>query len=98
MKEVSARQKSLGKGVKVFTKKKEKDTIREDYNPLSKDCNFYERGGLYMKEKRIILKEIKKNMNWKFKLFVNTFPNMAITLYRKGMLDCFKYYNKDGTF
>lgn len=98
MKEVLVHQRNLENEGKVFTKKKENSTIRKDYSPLSKDCNIYERGGLYMKEKIVISKEIKKNISWKSKLFVNMFPNTAIMLYRKGMVDCFKYYNKDGTF
>lgn len=83
---------------KLFTGKERNSRIKSDYNPLSKDYGIYERGGLYMKEKSFILKELKKNMNWKSKIFANIFSKTAITLYRKGMVDCFKYYNKDGTF
>lgn len=83
---------------KVFTKKKGKDTIKKKYNPLSKDYNSYERGGLYMEETKIILEELKKHLNWNLKIFVNIFPKTCMKLYRKGMADCYNYYNKDGTF
>lgn len=48
--------------------------------------------------KNVILKEIKKDLNWKLKIFVKIFPETCIKLYRKGIADCFNYYNKDGTF
>ena len=84
---------------KVFTKKRVNSTIKKDYNLLSKDYNSdYEREGLYMKETKVILERLKKQLNWKLKIVVKIFPKTCIKLYRKGMADCFNYYNKDGTF
>lgn len=84
---------------KVFTKRKENSKINKNYNPLTKDYNsVYEREGLYMKETKVILEKLEKQSNWKVKIFVKTFPKTCIKLYRKGMVDCFNYYNKHGTF
>lgn len=84
---------------KLFTKKEVKDIINKNYNPFDKGCNsIYEREGLYMEETNIILKEMNKNLKWKDKIFLKIFPKTSIKLYRSGMIDCFNYYNKDGTF
>ncbi len=94
---------------KVFTERKSKEYNRPKVKPLiSKilikftdisrlnSCNrcIYERGGLYMEETKVISKEIKKCLDWKLKIFVKIFPKTCIKLYRKGIADCFKYYNK----
>ena len=57
---------------KLFTKKKEKDTIRKDYNPLKVNCKNYRRGsGLYMEsEKLIIAKQLSKKYNKKEELIL----------------------------
>lgn len=46
------------KNVKVFTKRKCNNIIREDYNPLKVNCKIYKRKGLFMEYK--VLKEVKK--------------------------------------
>lgn len=92
-------KKSKKEGEKLFTKKKSKVTIKKNYNPFDKDYNsIYERGGLYMEETKVTLKRLTKKSNWKDKIFVKIFPKICIKLYRKGMADCFNYYNKNGTF
>ena len=53
---------------------------------------------LDMEEKKVVLKELEKKLNWKARIFVKVFPNTCVNLYRKGMIDCFNYYNKNGTF
>jgi len=84
---------------KIFTKNKRKDIIKKNYNPFDKDYNsIYERGGLYMEETKVTLKRLTKKSNWKEKIFVKIFRKTCIKLYRKGMADCFNYYNKNGTF
>lgn len=40
---------------KVFTKEKENDTIRKDYNPLKVNCKNYRRGSGLYKMKEIVL-------------------------------------------
>ena len=84
---------------KQYTKNKAKYIINKNYNPLYKGYNsIYEREGLYMEEKKVILEEISKDLKWKDKIFIKIFPKTCIRLYRRGMTDCFNYYNKDGTF
>lgn len=84
---------------KVFTKNDVKGIIKKDQNPLYKGFNsFFKRGGLCMEENKVILKEVKKKLNWKEKIFVSIFPKTYIKLYRIGMADCFNYYNKNSTF
>ena len=69
-------------------------------NLLDKDYNnFYEGEGLNMEKlKNIVIKKRIKGANLKEKIFIKLFPKLCIKLYRKGMLDCFNYYNKNGTF
>lgn len=79
---------------KVFTKNVGKDIIfkkeKESYNRY-----FYEREGLVMKKtKDIVLKEIIKGLNWREKIIVRIFPKTVIKVYRKGMAECFNYFNK----
>ena len=41
-----------------------------------------------------VLDEVKKELNWKEKIVVGVFKNIFTKVYRKGMVDCFNYYNK----
>ena len=69
---------------KLFTKKKENDTIRKDYNPLKVNYKIYRRGsGLYMKDGH--LKELRKELNWKERIFVHMFPKTFIKVYKLGI-------------
>ena len=84
---------------KIFTKTRRNSRIKKNYNPLKVNYKIYKRGSeLYMEETKVVLDELSKNLNWKNKIFIRIFPKTCIKLYRKGMVDCFKYYNKDGTF
>lgn len=82
---------------KVFTNDGSNIIIKKNYNLLNKDYKkICEREGLYMKEtKDIKLKEVIEELNLIEKIF---FKKKFIKIYRKGMIDCFNYYNKDGTF
>ena len=44
--------------------------------------------------KDVVLNEVKKELNWKERIIVKIFSNLFYYAYRKGMVDCFKYYNK----
>lgn len=44
--------------------------------------------------KNEVLNEVKKGLNWKEKIIVDIFNNLFYYFYRRGMIDCFKYYNK----
>jgi len=70
---------------KVFTKKKEKDIIKKNCNPLKVNYKrIYKRGsGLYMEN--IILKEIRKNLDWKDKIISHTFSKTLIKVYKLGI-------------
>lgn len=70
---------------KLFTKIESKDTIKEDYNPLSKDYNFYERGGLHMDKK--ILQEIKKGLNFKERIIVHINKKTFIKVFNNTRID-----------
>ena len=41
----------------------------------------------------VVWDEIRKGLNWKEKIIVKICKNTCIKLYRKGMIDCFNYYN-----
>lgn len=47
-------------------------------------------------EKDIVMGELKKGLKlkWKERCLLNSFSKLFIKIYRKGMIDCFKYYNK----
>ena len=65
---------------KVFTKKKGKDIIKKDYNPLKANYKICEeRDGLYMK--KILLKEIRKEIDLKEKFISYIFPKTFIKIY-----------------
>ncbi len=92
-------RRNLKERKKLFTKNKCNNIISKDYNPLNKDKGFYEREGLPMEEKRDLeLEEVMKELNLEEREFVEKYPKECIRLYKKGMIDCFNYYNKDGTF
>ena len=87
------------KNEKIFTKNEKNNIMGRKYNPLNKDEGFYEREGLSMKEtKDVVLNEIIKGLNWREKIIVKIYQKICIKIYRNGMIDCFNYYNKDGTF
>lgn len=41
-----------------------------------------------------IIEEIEKDLNRKEQVIVKIFKKLFIKVYRKGMIDCFNYYNK----
>lgn len=41
-----------------------------------------------------MIKEIGKELNWKEKIILKIFKKKFIMFYRKGMADCFNFYNK----
>ena len=49
-------------------------------------------------EKDVVLDEIKKEVNkngrWYHKVVIDIFGDLIYYVYRKGMVNCFKYYNK----
>ena len=84
---------------KVFTSDLRKGIIEEKYNPLNKDNSFYKGEGLFMREtKDIALKKLMEGLNWREKIIVKIYKKTCKKVYRKAMVDCFNYYNKDGTF
>lgn len=44
--------------------------------------------------KDVVLNEVIKELNWRERIIVKIFGNLFYRTYRKGMVDCFKYYNK----
>ncbi len=44
--------------------------------------------------KNVILNGIKKKAKWYQRIFFFIFKDLLYYAYRKGMIDCFKYYNK----
>ena len=87
---------------KIFTKNRGKGIIKKKYNPLNKDKNYFKGVGLYMRKvnkvKDVTLEKLMEGLTEKEKDIVMEFPNTFKKVYQKGMLDCFNYYNKDGTF
>lgn len=41
-----------------------------------------------------LLKELNEELNWKERIVLKLFKKICIMFYRKGMLDCFNFYNK----
>lgn len=93
---------------KVFTKKDKKYYNKFKVKPLiSKilikftdfsrlnSCNrcIYEREGLCMKERKVFLKEVEKELNLKEKILVKMFGSTFEKVYRLGMIRCFNFYN-----
>lgn len=44
--------------------------------------------------KDVVLNEIKKELSWKERIILALFGDLFYSIYRKGMTDCYKYYNK----
>ena len=90
------------KNKKVFTKEDENIIMNDKYNPLNKDKGFYERKRLFMEEineiKDVTLEELTKGITDKEKDIIEKYANIFKKVYQRGMIDCFNYYNKDGTF
>lgn len=93
---------------KVFTKKKIKDYNIFEVKPLiSKilikftndsrfdSCNrcICEREGLNMEETKVILNELKKELNFKERVLMKIFSKTFKKVYRVGMIKCFNFYN-----
>ena len=79
---------------KSFTKNNGKDIIfrkeKESYNRY-----FYEREGLVMKKtKDIVLNKVLNGLSLKERILVKIFSKTFSKVYRKGMIECFNYYNK----
>lgn len=41
-----------------------------------------------------LLKELNEELNWRERIVLKLFKKICIMFYRKGMLDCFNFYNK----
>lgn len=65
---------------KVFTKEESNNIIRKKYNPLK--AKKFEREGLCMKEKDILLEEIIKQLNFIERIF---FKKKFIKIYKNGI-------------
>lgn len=77
---------------KLFTKRKENDTIRKDYNPLKVNCKNYRRGsGLYV-ENEIVLDEVIEELNIIERIF---FKRKFIEIYKRGIRKGFKWSNNN---
>lgn len=71
---------------KVFTKKKIRDTMKKDYNPLKVNYRLIcKRRDEFYKMKKEILKELKRGFSCQEKLIVNIFPKTFIKAYKKGI-------------
>lgn len=83
MKDVLLKEENKGK---VFTKKKAKDIIKKDYNPLKVNYRliYKRRDGLYKMEKEI-LKEIKVALNIKEKIVAGILGKTFVKVYKKGI-------------
>lgn len=44
--------------------------------------------------KNVVLKEICKDLKWRERITIRIFGKLFYYVYKKGMTDCFKYYNK----
>lgn len=44
--------------------------------------------------KDVVLDEVMKELNFIERIIIKIFGNLFYYAYRKGMIDCFKYYNK----
>lgn len=42
----------------------------------------------------VVLNEVMKELNFKERIIVRVFIKTFCKIYRKGMLDCFNFYNK----
>ena len=68
---------------KLFTERKNNDTIKEDYSPLKVDYRliYKRRDGLYMDKE--ILKEIKRSLNFKERIIVQINKKTLIKVFNK---------------
>lgn len=41
-----------------------------------------------------VCEELKRELNWKERMVLKLFKGICIMFYRKGMSDCFNFYNK----
>jgi len=74
---------------KVFTKEESNNIISKKYNPLNKDCKIFEREGLDMKEKDIVLEEVIEQLNFIERII---FKKKFIKIYKLGI--AFGFNNK----
>lgn len=73
---------------KLFTKKKGKDIINRNYNPLKVNCKIYKRGsGLYNNMEDKILKEIKKDLNLKERIIVSINKKTFLKVFNKTRIE-----------
>ena len=84
---------------KMFTRIKGEDIIGKNNNLLlTKDSYnryFDESDGLVMKKtKDIVLNKVLNGLSLKERILVKMFPKTFSKVYRKGMIECFNYYNK----
>jgi len=56
--------------------------------------NFIEKREVVFMEKDVVLEEVKKGVGEKYKEVIDTYSDLFYYTYRKGIVDCFKYYNK----
>lgn len=74
---------------KRFTKKKSNNITRKNYNPLNEELlKSYEREGLFMEEKDVVVNEL----NWRERIIVKLFPRTFIKIYKLGIT--FGFNNK----
>ena len=67
---------------KRFTKKKSNNITRKNYNPLNEELlKSYEREGLFMEEKDVVVNEL----NWRERIIVKLFPRTFIKIYKLGI-------------
>lgn len=41
-----------------------------------------------------VYEELRKKLNWRERIVLRLFKRLCIMFYRRGMLDCFNFYNK----
>ncbi len=75
---------------KLFTKKKENDTIRKDYNPLKVNYKIYRRGsGLYKMKGKVWKEKNKLNLKEftieRIKTNTNLFTEEELTLVKNNI-------------
>ena len=87
MKEIKEVRKVKKDEEKVFTKRKGKDIIKKNYNPFKVNVRliYKRRDGLYYMEKEI-LKEIKRDMNFKERIVININKKTFIKVFNKARI------------
>ncbi len=87
-------KKSKKEGGKLFTKKKSNNTIRKNYNPFEVNYKIYKRrDGSYNMDK-MILEEIKKDLNFKERIIVHINKKTFIKVFNKTRLEIINKYIK----